>query len=61
MEVKRFLAIDATMWYTVSRNRSTTAYGGRISELMAGVRVEAGRNAYGYYIEAQPGYCAGVT
>jgi hypothetical protein len=55
--VKRFLAIDANYVVTPSAGTgSTTAYGGRISELMAGVRVEARAKRYGYYIEAQPGY-----
>jgi hypothetical protein len=55
--VKRFLAIDANYVVTPSAGTaSTNAYGGRISELMAGVRMEARAKHYGYFIEAQPGY-----
>lgn len=55
--VKRFLAIDADYVVTPSAGTaSSNAYGGRISELMAGVRLEARARHYGYFIEAQPGY-----
>ena len=55
--LKRFLAIDANYVVTPSAGTaSTNAYGGRISELVAGVRLEARARHYGYFIEAQPGY-----
>jgi len=55
--LKRFLAIDANYVITPSAGTaSTNLFGGRISELMAGVRLEARARHYGYFIEAQPGY-----
>jgi hypothetical protein len=55
--VRRFLAIDANYVVTPSAGTaSSNNYGGRISELMAGVRLEARARHYGYFIEAQPGY-----
>jgi hypothetical protein len=55
--VRRFLAIDANYVVTPSAGTaSSSAYGGRISELMAGVRLEARARHFGYFIEAQPGY-----
>jgi hypothetical protein len=54
---KRFLAIDANYVVTPSAGTvSTNVYGGRISELMAGVRMETRAKHYGYFVEAQPGY-----
>jgi hypothetical protein len=55
--IKRFLAIDANYLVTPSAGTgSSNDFGGRISELMAGVRLEARARHYGYFIEAQPGY-----
>jgi len=55
--VKHFLAIDADYVITPSAGTaSSNAFGGRISELIAGVRLEARARHYGYFIEAQPGY-----
>ena len=54
--VKRFLAIDANYVTTPSaETASTNADGGRIFELLSGVRMEARAKHYGYFIEAQPG------
>lgn len=55
--VKRFLAIDTSFLITPSAGQgSTNTYGGRISELLVGIRLEARAKHYGYFIEAQPGY-----
>ena len=55
--IKRFLAIDANYLVTPSAGtESSNNFGGRISELTAGVRLEARAKHYGYFIEAQPGY-----
>jgi hypothetical protein len=55
--IKRFIAIDASYLITPSAGEaSTDAYGGRISELLAGIRLEARARHYGYFVEAQPGY-----
>ena len=55
--LKRFLAIDGNYVVTPSTGtESTNLFGGRISELMAGVRLEARATHYGFFIEAQPGY-----
>lgn len=57
LNINRFLAIDAEYLVTPSGGtESTNLWGGRISELMAGVRLEARARHYGYFIEAQPGY-----
>lgn len=54
---KRFLAIDASFVVTPSSGSGYTAgYGGRISEILAGARLEARAQHYGYFIGAQPGY-----
>jgi hypothetical protein len=55
--VNHALAIDANYLITPSTGTATSnAYGGRISELLAGVRMEARAKHYGYFVEAQPGY-----
>ena len=55
--IKRFLAIDASYLVTPEAGtESSNLWGGRISELLAGVRLEARAKHYGYFIEAQPGY-----
>lgn len=55
--MRRFLALDASYLVTPSSGSgSTNLYGGRISELLAGARVEARTKHYGFFLEAQSGY-----
>lgn len=57
LNLRGFLAIDAGYFVTPSAgNGATNAYGGRVSELLTGVRAEARARRYGFFIEAQPGY-----
>lgn len=57
LNLRGFLSVDASYLTTPSAGvGATTFYGGRVSELLAGVRAEARARHYGFFVEAQPGY-----
>jgi hypothetical protein len=55
--LKRFLAIDASYMVTPSAGAAASnVFGGRITEFLAGPRLEARAKHYGYFIQAESGY-----